>query len=175
MSAGGADGQAQNSGGAVGCSFPGQHQLAQRAAAQEQAGKAGQAEAQSIPKGIVVSDGLTFKTQTKENFAGEGAQEQVAQQSPQENGAECFQQTAVFKKQPVSDAAHEAETAPLCRCPGRKTQGQTCNDGSMQGAGPVGAEADKSGLQEQKSQKTKLYDREPTSFQKFALYARWRL
>ena len=63
--------------GAVGVALAGEHQLTQRAAAQQDAAKAGEQHAQEIPQAVGVGNGLPLQTQGEEGTGFDGSEHQV--------------------------------------------------------------------------------------------------
>ena len=91
----------------------GQHELAQRAAAQQHAGKADQQHTQRVPQAVHMGNRLAFKAEGEPGAFRSGGEDQVRDQRGDQDGRKTEQELELFKENRVPDAADHAQAGAL--------------------------------------------------------------
>ena len=131
MGEGGAEQEAEHGQGTVRIAFSRKHQLAQRAAAQQDAGETDEQHAEGVPESVHMGNRLPFESQGEiRSFRG-GREDQVHDQRGNENGDKSEQQFELPEKNRITDAADHAQPGALGK-PADNQAGQEADpDGRM--------------------------------------------
>ena len=121
----------------------GEDQLAQRAATQQDGGKADQEHAQHGPEEVSADQGVEGD-RLAVKAPGKLAADEVAHEDGNEDGDEAPQQVQILQHDGVTDAAGHTETGLLCKSTDHKAGNQSNVNGSMHGAGPFQGEGQQS-------------------------------